>query len=145
MNRKNFLWPLTLDRYRATVPALPGHLLCAPAPSFQFFIYYIDCITMLFQISCSIRPGCNTVNRQQGGPRRQGFSRGGAPLMPGYILLICGKVILEMYDLLEWDDVFQVWFDPNDPVTEVNLSDEDRAAIAEQGFDRWLMGLAGAL
>ena len=65
--------------------------------------------------------------------------------MPGYILLICGKVILEMYDLLEWDDVFQVWFDPNDPVTEVNLSDEDRAAIAEQGFDRWLMGLAGAL
>ena len=50
-----------------------------------------------------------------------------------------------MGDMLEWDDVFQVWFDPDDTVTEVNLSDEDRAAIAEQGFDRWLMGIAGVL
>lgn len=52
-----------------------------------------------------------------------------------------------MYDsyLLEWDDVFQVWYDPGAPVSEVNLSEEDQADIAEQGLDHWLMSLAGIL
>ena len=52
-----------------------------------------------------------------------------------------------MYDSypLEWDDVFQVWYDPDVPVSEVNLSEEDQADIAEQGLDYWLMSLAGIL
>ena len=50
-----------------------------------------------------------------------------------------------MSDILEWDDVFQVWYDPDDPVSEVNLSEEDQADIAEHGLDHWLMSLAGIL
>lgn len=50
-----------------------------------------------------------------------------------------------MYDNLEWDDVFQVWYDPDAPVSEVNLSEEDYVAITEQGFDCWLHSLAGIL
>ena len=50
-----------------------------------------------------------------------------------------------MYDNLEWDDVFQVWYDPADSVTEVHLSEEDLADIAERGLDHWLHSLAGIL
>ena len=52
-----------------------------------------------------------------------------------------------MYDSypLEWDDVFQVWYDPGAPVSEVYLSEKDHADIVEQGLDHWLMSLAGVL
>lgn len=50
-----------------------------------------------------------------------------------------------MYDNLEWDDVFQVWYDPDVPVSEANLSEEDYVAITEQGLDNWLYSLAGIL
>lgn len=50
-----------------------------------------------------------------------------------------------MYNNLEWDDVFQVWFDPADSVTEVGLSEDDLADIAEEGLDNWLHSLAGIL
>ena len=52
-----------------------------------------------------------------------------------------------MYDNtpLEWDDVFQVWYDPDAPESEVNLSEEEHADMVEQGYDHWLMSLAGIL
>lgn len=52
-----------------------------------------------------------------------------------------------MYDNtpLEWDDVFHVWYDPDAPRTQVDLSEEDYVAISEQNFDNWLYSLAGIL
>lgn len=60
-------------------------------------------------------------------------------------MLNCGKEVMQMYDNLEWDDVFQVWYNPADSVTEVDLSEEDLADIAERGLDHWLHSLAGIL
>lgn len=65
--------------------------------------------------------------------------------MPGYNLLICEKEIFKMYDNLVWDDVFQVWVDPDAAIAEAIMSDEELADIAERGFDNWLYSLAGIL
>lgn len=50
-----------------------------------------------------------------------------------------------MHDNLVWDDVFQVWVDPDAAIAEAIMSDEELADIAERGFDNWLYSLAGIL
>ena len=51
-----------------------------------------------------------------------------------------------MYDNtpLEWDDVFQVWYDPDAPGTQVDLTEEEIEAVSERA-DIFYMHLAGIL
>lgn len=49
-----------------------------------------------------------------------------------------------MGDMLKWDDVFHVWYDPNAPRTQVDLTEEEIEAISERA-DIFYMRLGGIL
>jgi len=115
---------------------------CAPRQAFDL-LRAIVCITNPGPEPGCSRFLCNTWQGQQGRPRRQGFSRGGVPLLPDTDrLLICGKERADMYDIL-WDDVFQRFFVPGRE--EVPELTEDNLERIEEGADRWLMDAVGIL
>lgn len=100
------MWPLTLDRYRATVPALPGHLICAPRQDINllFITIYLPwlpcsssicntvfsgstCITFVSGSTRHLKVVCHTLGSAAGeAPPRLKPWRRGLPCCPCHVL-----------------------------------------------------------